>query len=285
MKHPYIKSFRIVGIAGIAAILPVSPFLVAQPAGATESTVTIYSDNFNRTGDLAGSSPVVGTDAPSWASNATYTASADLTLANNQVEVANSRGNSNAYLPVTLTPGSGIYTLTLTLALLQDSPSAEWLGFGFANGITGTDIGYSEDIMGRVSYSRGGTFTASIIKNTNLLPTVAKVSGGTGAIPLTVSIILDTYKTENNMTFRIDNGGTTETIASVGTIVGSLSEGQIRAIQAIKFGSTTNQGGQFDDLSFTVTTITQVPEPGTTAAILAFAIFGLAIVVRRRAIR
>ncbi|MDR1283354.1 MAG: hypothetical protein LBK99_21425 [Opitutaceae bacterium] len=258
---------------------------LSRAAQATESTVTIYTDNFNRTGDLAGSSPVVGENAPSWAIGATYTASSDLALANDRVEVAINKGSSNAYLPVSLAPDSGIYTLTLTLAAIRDESIANWVAFGFAIGTTRIDEGFFSDSRGWASYSRGATFTG--YGNTNSqFGSVAQVNGTTiGTTPLTVSIILDTYKTTDNLTFKILNGGTAEKETLVSNIVGTLDETYINSLKAIKFGAYNGQQGQFDDLLFTVTTITQVPEPGTTAALIAFAVSGMAILIRRRATR
>jgi hypothetical protein len=284
MKHKYTRSSI---IAGMVAILPLGQSLAAQTP---EATVTIYTDDFNRTGTLAGSTPVVGTDAPSWATGVTYTASTDLTLANNRVEVAANAGSSNAYLPVSLAPDSGIYTFTLTFRAAWHSAN-NWVAFGFATGTSGINDAFFSNSSGWASYSRGndnwpsGAGVTGYLSGTTSFGSISGVNRA-GATALTVSIILDTYKTTDNLTIKTLNADTTqEGAVAVRSIVGTLSEAQINSIKAIKFGSYSGQPGSFDDLSLTVTTITQVPEAGTTAAIIAFTLLGMAIVIRRHATR
>jgi hypothetical protein len=202
------------------------------------------------------------------------------------VEVSASSGNLSAYLPVSLAPDSGIWTFTLTLNTVNNN--SNWVGFGFATGTSGIDSSYYSDSMGTASYWSksvigllGGTTYFTSSNDTNRISNVITTSSP-GVTPLTISVILDTYKTTDNIKIETHNAEGAEAVRSIS---GTLTRDQINSITAIKFGiQGAASGGKFDDLSLTLTTITPIPEAGTTAASIAFSILGMAIVIRRRTI-
>lgn len=239
-------------------------------AGTTSAATLIYSDDFNRSGALNGSSPTIGSEAPSWAAGTTWISSSSLTTNGSAVSAPEGTNTSaysiNAYLPADISVNSGIYTLTITYAATWWG-SNNWLAVGFATSTAGTDgSAFFTNAIGMVTYNRGGNATWGNPSNLVIYGSGATSIGSLlgvnqfGATPLTLTITLDTYATTDNYTVTTQNAGTGGGNPAVRSITGTLSEAQINSINAIKIGSYQGQPGTFDNLVFTV-----VPEPSTLA--------------------
>ncbi|MDR1283934.1 MAG: hypothetical protein LBK99_24420 [Opitutaceae bacterium] len=281
----------------IKSILPagVLALAVLAPLYGSSITTTIYSDDFNRSGNLGGSSPVIGPEAPSWATNASWISSSNLTIDGSKVAVPEKPGDggttasSNAYLPANITVNSGIYELTITYAAIWGGANS-WVAFGFATSSAGTDAAFFNNAIGMTAYSRGNdnwTTPASITTYANQASnSIGSISGvnRAGSTPLTVKITLDTYATTNNLTVTTLNASTAEGNPAVRSLVGTLTSDQINSIQTIKIGAYQGQAGSFDNLSFTVTVTTPVPEPAVSV-IVTGALVSIFWILRRSSLR
>ncbi|MDR1281182.1 MAG: hypothetical protein LBK99_10220 [Opitutaceae bacterium] len=271
MKTTKQKSILFAGLVGLA------PMIQVHAAPATEETVVIYTDNFNRAGTFNGSSPVVGEGAPSWATGATWNASSNITTDGSKLNIYSESGANyaNAFLPVTLSADSGIYTLTVTVAFTGGS---NWLLAGFSNGTTNISGTTYSGALGWASYNNAGN-VSGYTSGASSFGSIAKANSS-GSTPLTLSISLntDTSVTTNNVTITLLSGDKIND-----SIITTLTASQISSIKGIELGSYQGAVGTFEDLSFTVTNTVPIPEAATTGLLIApLALFTACLSVHRR---
>ncbi|RRJ96567.1 hypothetical protein Ga0100231_022385 [Opitutaceae bacterium TAV4] len=257
----------IAGLPGLAVTLP----LHAAPT--VEKTITIYTDDFDRTGTFAGSSPTIGAEAPTWAQGATWNASASLTFntaGGGYIETpsATTANVRTAFLPVTMTENSGIYTFTITTSIQS---GGNWALAAFSRRSPSSPT-LDSDVLGdnvvSALYTPAGILTA--YSGFGTLPGVTS----SGAIPLTLSISIDTYKTTDNLTVKALNP------VSATSIVGTLTKTQYEAIRSLRIGNN-NTEARFYDMSLTLTTVTAIPEPATWSVIIGMAALFACLATRR----
>jgi hypothetical protein len=246
----------------LSAIVLAMPPSFLHAVELVEKTITIYSDSFEGTGTFAGSSPVISSEAPTWAQGATWKASTSLTYNTDGGYIEALSGTRTAFLPVKITENSGIYTFTLTYSL---QGSSQWVLAAFSNRSHATNATDS-DILGEnvISglYGPGGVITAY-----NGFGTIANGDAGTGSTsgttPLTLSIAIDTYKATDNLTLTVISPGS-------GSLTATLTKDSYEKIQTLRIGNNSTEG-RFYDMALTLTTLTAapaVPEPETFAALL-----------------
>jgi hypothetical protein len=276
-KNTSINVGLFTGLLSLVFALPPSPVHAAETV---EKTITIYSDSFDGTGALAGSSPVIATDAPSWAQSATWNASTSLTYnAGGYIETPTGTSSNQrlALLPVVMTENSGIYTFTFTYSLSVSSGNAYGTFSRTAANTTDVDTGVNASNVISVNYNRLNGVAVLFPATTSYNSQTSVIAGGINT-PLTVSIEINTY----DNTFKVDTNGTNWT-----TVTGTMAKTDYEAIQSLKLGNY-NTGCHFYDMSLTLTTLTAVPspvvpEPETFAALLGiFILLGVASMKFRR---
>jgi hypothetical protein len=261
MKTKKSYSLKHVGLlAGLfsSAVLLATSVHAAQTV---EKTITIYSDDFNGTGSLAGSSPTISAEAPSWAQGATWNASTSMTFDTDggYVETPGETSNNQriALLPVAMTEDSGIYTFTFTYSLYVSGGNAYGTFSTMAPNTSSVDAGTNANNIISVNYNRLNGVSVLFPTTTGYNSQNTVVDGGIN-VPLTVSIEINTY----DNTFKVGTNGTSWT-----NVTGTITKAQYESIQSLKLGNY-NTGCHFYDMSLTLTTLTAVPEPETFAALL-----------------
>lgn len=231
--------------------------ILASLAVAETPAATIYQDNFNRIGDLNGSTPTVTTDGNVWHSTNWST---------NGSEATTSAAGYLANIPFTPVQGK-VYTMTLSMNPNGGGADSDWFAFGLTNRYA-TDNWFVDDQSSVSIFPRW--------KNNQYPDFYTNGPGSTGITSLgsftenvahDYSIILDTTNaTAANWTAEYKVDGV--------TIIAATALGYTPTINYIGFGSG-GATGTVDNFSLTV-----VPEPASLALL---GLGAVALLRRRRA--
>jgi hypothetical protein len=226
---------------------------VVGPAQAT--TITIYQDDFGRTGALNGTAPDTRVGLYGGQAGATWTAADAFATDGSQANLSVvAGGDASAWLP--FTPQSGyVYTLT---AYVRDTSSTEswnhWSFLAFSKGAN-TATSYQNGLDPFVAaYRQSDTLTGF---KDSTFATQKDIGHYSATVPITV--VLDTTSTDWTYTMSA-NGASPMTGTYTGGISGIVAVGVgIRAN-----GTTTGDGtGLVDSFKLTVSGDIRVPEPST----------------------
>lgn len=244
MKYPTIG----LALASLAAL-----------ATSVQATHTIYSDGFNRTGNLNGSSPDTTSGLYGGTAGAQWTAGSS-TLTGTEAPF---NGLTLAYLPFTPQTGQ-VYTLTV---VAQDGN--DWGGIGFTTTATPSTTANLNSVEG------GAGSPAWILYQNN---TASLRYGGTTAATSS------THSGYNTVTLVLDTTGASwkETGFFNGTEYGSHTYASTPVIQTVALSAAYSGGGMNAD-SFSLTTnLSAIPEPGSLLALGCLVGSGLVLRTRRR---
>ena len=232
--------------------------LLAMGAVAQGRTL-IYSDSFNRRGPLNGSAPGIGGSAPAWAKQAKWIAAENMNTTGNmlvipEVPPSGVSVSANAYLPAEIRTNSGIFTIKTTCAAVWGDFDS-WVAIGFAINTAGVGDGFFSNSLGMTTYSRGnddwkGPSAVVSYLNGPYNPERIEAVNKAGALPLTITLTLNTYKVANNLTITIEGCSTEKGGKSVRKITRTLPPSLIDSIHAIKIGAFEGQGGTFENFQF-----------------------------------
>ncbi len=241
---------------------------------ATARATIIYQDNFNRTGDLVGSTPSpTNTSSASWTGVfqggvTAETNGSELVLASPQFSASGS-----VYLPFTV-PASGTISLS---AAIENTQGGGWGGIGFAE-------------YNSVSYGIGSTGISMDILLVNGY--AALVTGTTGSNNNTFNYGIPNYSASTAYQFEIDYNLGTQT---VNYYIGSGSSQTL--MQTFTFGTATGNtpptinyvgAGVYSGTGNEIANIqnftaSSVPEPATLG-LMAIGGLGLLLIGRKRSI-
>ena len=231
MKQTTIKLLSVLTLGAALAHVPVA------------SAQVIYQDNFNRTGDLNGSTPTVGGNA--WSS-------ADWTT-DGSAAVPTAAGWM-AILPFTPATGN-VYTLSASMNPTVPADSSSWFVLGFTNR-NATDNWFtatqgSASIAARVSNDEYQDFYFNGPGPAGF-GTVGSYAAGAHLYSITLNT---TALNSANWTVSYSVDGT--------QVIAPTALGYTPTINYVGFGSGDATGGTIDNFSLTV-----VPEPSTYALVV-----------------
>ncbi len=237
----------------------------------TASASVIYQDNFSGSSNtpLNGAAPTTGPAGVTWVAGSGWY--------DNGTETSSGAGNSNAYLPYTVTAGQ-VYTLSA--GLNPDNVSGNWFGLGFISSTPSTGVSYWFAGSGGGYLNAGpwllvtGTRGDTSGNEGNYNPGPGH-SGGYTSFATTsgvqnVAIVLNT--TAANWTFQVFNNS-----SAVGPVVTLASNPSIVGV-ALGDNGNPMANGTVSDFSLTTSA---VPEPATLGLILVGGL-GLLLIGRKR---
>jgi hypothetical protein len=242
MKQTTIKLLSALTLGAALAYTPVA------------SAAVIYQDNFNRTGDLNGSTPTITTGGNTWSSANWSTDGTSATLAS---------GGWLGLLAFTPTVGS-TYTLTATLnpTFSAAGNTTEWFVLGFTDRAA-TDSWFAGNTTASAGYRiNGETFAFNGPATGGYLGSFGTY---TAFSPQTITVVLDATDANSAL-------WTTEVKVNGATMISPTALGFTPTINYVGIGSG-GAGGFIDDFSLTV-----VPEPSTYALVVG----GIATLLLRR---
>lgn len=264
------KSFSKTRRTILIALGSLSLTTAAGMAG-TASANVIYQDNFNGSAStpLNGAAPTTGPAGTTWVAGPGWY--------DNGTQTSSGAGNSNAYLPYTVTTG---HIYTLTAGLNPNNVFGGWFGLGFISSTPSTGTTYWFGGSGGGYLNSGPWLSVTGTRgdttgNEGAYNPGPGHSGGYTAFATTsgvqvTSIVLNT--TAPQWTFQVFNNGNAvspiETLASNPNIVG------------VALGDNGNPmaNGTVSDFSLTETA---VPEPASIGLVAAGGL-GLLLLRRRR---
>ena len=234
MKQTTIKLLSVLTLGAALAYVPVA------------SAAVIYQDNFNRTGDLSGSTPTITTGGNTWSS------------ANWSTDGSAAKPDAAGYMAILpFTPATGnVYTLSASMNPTVPADSPSWFVLGFTNR-NATDNWFAGDqssasIAARVSNNEYPDFYFNGPGTTAGFGTVGSYAAGAHLY----SITLDTTALNSaNWTVSYSVDGT--------QVIAPTALGYNPTINYVGFGSNDATGGTIDNFSLTV-----VPEPSTYALVV-----------------
>ena len=223
MKQTTIKLLSVLTLGAALAYIPVA------------SAEVIYQDNFNRTGNLNGSTPTVGGNA--WSS------------ANWSTDGSAAKPDANGYMAILpFTPVQGnIYTLSASMNPTSPADSSSWFVLGFTNR-NATDNWFtatqsSASIAARVSNNEYPDFYFNGPGSAGF-GTVGSYAAGAHLY----SITLDTTAGNSaNWTVSYSVDGT--------QVIAPTALGYNPTINYVGFGSNDATGGTIDNFSLTVVAV------------------------------
>ena len=234
MKQTTIKLLSVLTLGAALAYVPVA------------SAAVIYQDNFNRTGDLSGSTPTITTGGNTWSS------------ANWSTDGSAAKPDAAGYMAILpFNPVQGnIYTLSASMNPTSPAGEPNWFVLGFT-GRNATDNWFAGDqssasIAARVSNNEYPDFYFNGPGTTAGFGTVGSYAAGAHLY----SITLDTTALNSaNWTVSYSVDGT--------QVIAPTALGYNPTINYVGFGSNDATGGTIDNFSLTV-----VPEPSTYALVV-----------------
>ncbi|MDA8378941.1 MAG: hypothetical protein M0Z50_18265 [Planctomycetia bacterium] len=242
---------------------------IAAVAGTSSATV-IFQDNFtgNATTPLNGAAPTTGPAGATWVAGSGWY--------DNGTETSSGAGNSNAYLPYTVTAGN-VYTLSA--GLNPNNVFGGWFGLGFISNTPSTGVNYWFAGSGGGYLNAGPWLSVTGTRgdtsgNEGLYNPGPGHSGGYTAFATTsgvqnVSIVLNT--TAASWTFQVFNNN-----SSVGPVVSLASNPNIVGV-ALGDNGSPMANGAVSDFSLTVTPVPETP----TLALAGVGAMGLLLLKRR----
>ena len=227
MKKTTIKLLSVLTLGAALAYIPVA------------SAEVIYQDNFNRTGDLNGSTPTVGGNT--WSS------------ANWSTDGSAAKPDAAGYMAILpFNPVQGnIYTLSASMNPTSPADSSSWFALGFTNR-NATDNWFGGDqnsasIFARVSNNEYPDFYAPGPG----LSGIANLGNYTDGVAHVYSITLDTTAGNSaNWTVSYSVDGT--------QVIAPTALGYNPTINYVGFGSGDATGGTISNFSLTCTPIDSV---------------------------
>jgi hypothetical protein len=224
MKQTTIKLLSALTLGAALAYTPVA------------SAAVIYQDNFNRTGDLNGSTPTITTGGNTWSSANWSTDGTSATLAS---------GGWLGLLAFTPTVGS-TYTLTATLnpTFSAAGNTTEWFVLGFTDR-SATDSWFAGNTTASAGYRiNGETFAFNGPATGGYLGSFGTY---TAFSPQTITVVLDATDANSAL-------WTTEVKVNGATMISPTALGFTPTINYVGIGSG-GAGGLIDDFSLTVVAV------------------------------
>jgi hypothetical protein len=233
MKQTTIKLLSALTLGAALAYTPVA------------SAAVIYQDNFNRTGDLSGSTPTITTGGNTWSS------------ANWSTDGSAAKPDAAGYMAILpFNPVQGnIYTLSASMNPTVPADSPSWFALGFTNR-NATDNWFagaqnSASIFARVSNNAYPDFYAQGPGTGG----IGNLGNYTDGVAHVYSITLDTTAGNSaNWTASYSVDGT--------QVIAPTALGYNPTINYVGFGADAS-AGTIDNFSLTV-----VPEPSTYALVV-----------------
>lgn len=240
----------------------------------TASANVILQDIFTGTAStpLNGAAPTTGPAGTIWVAGSGWY--------DNGTETSSGSGNSNAYLPYTVTTGN-VYTLSA--GLNPDNVFGGWFGLGYISNTPSTGVNYWFAGSGGGYLNAGPWLLVSGMRgntsgNEGQYNPGPGHSGGYTAFATTsgvqdVSIVLNT--TALHWTFQVFNNG--DAVSSVVTLASNPN------IVGVALGDNGSPiaNGSVSDFTLTATT---VPEPANMGLLVAAGGLGLLLLKRRRVV-
>ncbi len=272
MIFPLSMKTKLKSYAASCSLLLLLPLLLAGIGTSQAQTSSVYSDSFNRTGDLNGSAPdTVNLPGQNWI--------ADPGVTTNGSGVFNPDTTTGGYLPVTIGAGH-VYTLSADLmSIAQDS---SWIAIGFSP--TADPGGFLNNFnltAGPWALIRGDTDVApdQVFAGPGTADGSDVGPSGSNIGFHHFAIVLDTTNVQWTASWYLDN----LQVGSTFTYIDNPT-----TLSYVGFNADTdyaNLGGYIANFSFTEG-IPAVPEPATVSLLgISAAIAGTARFIRRRAKR